>query len=494
MVDYRLKDLRGPRRRTFLKWFGAAGAALGLERSKVLDVLAGHGGVALADACGAANRSVHIIGGNGSFAWFQLLWPHNEVALPTNAGKGFAYLGYGAGTNTYTPMTGMGNTFTYGPQAPFMSGGVPTRPMSAFICGKNETHTTKPASCNQVGLNASMIAACQAIQAPSLSAIVPVIAVGFPSPSEVPTDLGTAAGAPSFASVSDGSSMIDLFGSVASSHQLALVHDAQLYDTYYKAFLGLRYAANLPTNTAQSDNAKKAADLLGLNYGKQLTPTATDLQAYGINTLQASTATPTQKTGFTNLANALCIGAKALRAGLTNSLIIAVSPGPTGDTTFTDPHITFSDASHMGFATDSLTALGTMLNQFYADLAVPDPVCGSQGLDKSVVLTVHGDTPHDSLTASGWPDMPQVLKVDYNWMYVMGNGYVKPGWFGGLHVDGSCDSFDPHTGMAVPLDMQDVTVRTYAAGAAVAYAVAQGNKNTVAPFYTGMTPYDGIVV
>src|SRR5262249_28912392 len=152
---------------------------------------------------------------------------------------------------------------------------------------------------------------------------------------------------------------------------------------------------------------------LGLNYSKQLTPTPQDQINYGITALQSSTATPTQKTGFTNLANALCIGAKALRAGLTNSLLIAVSPGATGDTTFTDPHITFSDASHMASATASLVALGAMLNQFYADLAVPDPICGSVGLDKSVVLTVHGDTPHDSLTASGWPDMPQVLKVDY---------------------------------------------------------------------------------
>ena len=56
MVDYRLKDLRGPSRRNFLKWFGAAGAAIGLERSKVLNCLIDSGGVALADSCSVANR------------------------------------------------------------------------------------------------------------------------------------------------------------------------------------------------------------------------------------------------------------------------------------------------------------------------------------------------------------------------------------------------------------------------------------------------------
>src|SRR5262249_16084636 len=148
--------------------------------------------------------------------------------------------------------------------------------------------------------------------------------------------------------------------------------------------------------TAQTDNAKKAANLLGLDYASTLRPSPQDQTNYGItitggvSTLNDTTCTPTQRTGFGTLATALCVGAKALRAGLTNSLIIAVSPEATGDTTFTDPHITFSDASHMASATASLTALGQMLNQFYADLAVSDPMCNSTGLDKSVVLTVHG--------------------------------------------------------------------------------------------------------
>ena len=132
-----------------------------------------------------------------------------------------------------------------------------------------------------------------------------------------------------------------------------------------------------------------------------------------------------------------------------------------------------------------------MLDAFYADLAtVMDPAC-SKTLDQSVVLTVHGDTPHNPLISSAWPDAtPQAA----NWLYVMGNGYLKTGWFGGINADGSVNSFDPATGAALPIGMQDMNVRTYAAGAATAYAVAKGVMNTVAPFYTGTTPITGIVV
>src|SRR5262245_41568779 len=94
-----MKELRGDSRRTFLKLVGAAGAGLALERSKVLNYLFDEGGSALADSASCAKicRSVHVIGGNGSVAWFQLLWPHLEVVASNNAA--FAYHSFGtAGT------------------------------------------------------------------------------------------------------------------------------------------------------------------------------------------------------------------------------------------------------------------------------------------------------------------------------------------------------------------------------------------------------------
>jgi hypothetical protein len=500
MVDYRLKDLRGPSRRRFLKWFGAAGAAIGLERSKVLNVLLDSGGVAMADMCAAANRSVHLIGANGSLAWFQLLWPHLQIADPANAGMGFAYHAYNQGF-LYTPTAGSGNQpFYYGPQAPWVVNGVPTRPVTGFMAGKDETHTPLPFSANAVGVNASMLGACAAIQAQSLSALVPTIALGPMS-----TVAFTGAGAPAVASVSSGADIVGLFDSVASTNALALQADKDLFDAYYKAFLGLRYAADLPTSSAQIANAKSAANLLGFNYGPQLTPTGpgpgTDTFRYGLDTLNASTnASAPQKNGFTALGMALIATAKALSIGLTNCVVMDMSPLGSNETQFADPHVAFSNtggtitAGHL----DSLIAFGTMLDAFYADLAsVPDPVCTSRTLDKSVVFTAHGDTPKTPLVSSAWPDAtPQAS----NWMYVMGNGYIKSGWFGGVNADGTVDTFDPLMGVPatpIPIGSQDISVRTYAAGAAVAYAVAQGGGtagiDTVAPFYSGTTPYTGII-
>ena len=91
MANYRMKDLRGPDRRNFLRLMGVAGAAFALERSKLLNFLADEGGVALADdaACASVNRSVHISAGNGSYGWYQLLWPHIEIAQADN--PSFAY-------------------------------------------------------------------------------------------------------------------------------------------------------------------------------------------------------------------------------------------------------------------------------------------------------------------------------------------------------------------------------------------------------------------
>src|SRR6185503_19840350 len=63
MVDQKLKTLQGNSRRSFLRWATAAGAALALDRSKVLDVIADSGGSGLADegSWSLTCRSVHIV-------------------------------------------------------------------------------------------------------------------------------------------------------------------------------------------------------------------------------------------------------------------------------------------------------------------------------------------------------------------------------------------------------------------------------------------------
>ena len=104
-----------------------------------------------------------------------------------------------------------------------------------------------------------------------------------------------------------------------------------------------------------------------------------------------------------------------------------------------------------------------------------------------MVITIHGDTPKDPRNMNGWPDG---TPNNSNWLYVMGNGYLKTGWFGGVKADGSTAGFDPTTGNEVP--GQSSIATSAAAGAAVAFAVAKGDMKRVSDFYTGPA-IDGIV-
>ena len=188
---------------------------------------------------------------------------------------------------------------------------------------------------------------------------------------------------------------------------------------------------------------------------------------------------------LTAFGRAMIVGAKAIKEGLTNCLVLGVSPGPTSDTTFTDPHAVFND---MAALTATVQCFGDILNGFYSDLALADdPVCMGQKMDQSTVLTVHGDTPHNPLVASGWPD---ATPDGSNWLYVMGAGHLKGGWYGGVRANSQVDGFNPTTGETVP--NQKSTITSAAAGAAVAYAVAKGNMNTVSPFYAG-APITGLI-
>lgn len=475
-----MRELRGDSRRTFLKLVGAAGAAFALERSKVLNYLFDEGGSALADtgACARVCRSVHVIGGNGSVAWFQLLWPHLEVVASGNTA--FAYHSFGTPGVLHDPG-GADKPFYYAPEAPWMSGGVPMRPVTAFMAGKNETHTQTPTTPAIVSNNASMLATVASIQR-SNPVLLPVIGV-------TPLNFGAAPGAPAIATVPSAAGMVELFNSAASQLTLAAQKDKQLYETYFKAVLGLREVAGRPTWTRHMETAKTAANLLGKNMSAALTPNATDLANYGVNALASSAVGTAGKDRLTNFAKSLIVTARAFNRGLTNSVIIGLAPGATSETTFVDPHVVFS-ATNANMLKDTVKFLGIILDAFYADLAsYDDPVCGDgTKLDKSTILTVHGDTMHTPLQGNAWPD---ATPGDSNWLYVMGGGYLRTGWFGGVRADGKTDGFDPTTGATVLNQASQQT--STAAGAAVAYAVSRGDKNLVSAYYSG-APYTGIVV
>jgi hypothetical protein len=449
MVDERLKNLEGNSRRRFLRWTAAAGAVLALDRAKVLDVVADTAGVAMADegACAATNRSVHIIAGDGGFAWFQLLWPHTEIA--TAGSDQFAFHAPGqttAATDTDRP-------FIYAPETPW-TGLDKSKRISAFMAGQNQTHTPTPASAAMISPGQTMLAAVASIQRTTPS-LLPVIGIE-------PVSFGSAAGAPQIATVGDANGLVELFNSAASRATLQVPQDAALFEAYYKAFLGLNRASSRPTFARQLRTGKSSANFLGQNLAEKLSPSADDLVRYGIDG-----GTPTK---LSEIARALITSARAFTHGLTSSVIMPAMRD--------DPHGAFGDMPNLS---STVAALGLILNEFMNDLmAIPDPLCGSRSLADTTILTVHGDTPKDPRDRNGWPDG---TPGNSNWLYVMGNGYTKTGWFGGVRADGSVDGFDPTTGEDVPgkpsLDTSE------AASAAVAFAVAKGDMKRVQEFYSG---------
>ncbi|MEM1030230.1 MAG: twin-arginine translocation signal domain-containing protein [Myxococcota bacterium] len=452
-ADDRLKNLKGDSRRRFLKFASAVGAGMALERSEVLNVINDSAGTAMADeaACATTNRSISLVGGNGGFAWFQLLFPHKEVSQANN--NNFAYHASAADS----PLAGdTDRDIHFSPNTPWRD---KTHRITAMMAGTNETHTAVPTSAANLD-GTGMLAAIASIQA-ELPALLPVIGVE-------PFSFGTADGAPAVTRVDDPEGMIELFNSSASRSILAIEEDSAQYEAFYKAFLGLNRAAARPTMQGQMRITKASANFLGRNLANMLRPTQEDRTRYGIQ------GAPNN---IEELGTGLIIATKAFRMGLTNAVILPALRD--------DPHQAFNDMNNLN---NRVGRLQQMLDALMEDLeGTPDPACTNQNLADTTVLTIHGDTPKTPLNRSGWPDG---TPGDCNWLYVLGAGYLKTGWFGEVRANNTAVGFDPATGENLPSQAADVT--SAAAGAAALYAIAQGDMRRVERFYNGGS-IDGLV-
>jgi hypothetical protein len=498
MANYKLKDMRGPERRNFLKFMSIAAAGFALERSKFLNFLADEGGTALAaDACAETNRHVGIVAGGGNFCQWQLMWPLPDVAMAMNPVFAYSKIGEGFMHNGDKPyfQNGPGDKpFYYGPDSPFVAGGVPTRPMSAFLVADPVVHHRKPL--RQITINGALPGNAQGaddgIAGGSVTLFAAIASLQrtttsiLPSIGVAPASLGAAPGAPALAVVPSADAMVDLFNSAAARVILAAEKDKAVFETYYKAILGLREAAGRPTWSRELDIAKKAANLIGKNLSQQLMPSAMDLLNYGINEMMALPDASwysangdggPAKQRVVNMAKALIITKKAFALGLTNQVIIGTVPEAGGANGFTDPHATFDD---LAGAHNVIKYWGMALEKFYQDLATsPDPACTTKTLDKTVILTVHGDHPHDPLTRPGWKDS---TPGNANWLYVMGNGYIPSGWHGHPRTDNTAGGIDPTKGTEIPYNGQS---SAHAASASILYAIAKGDMKKVKEFYKG---------
>ncbi|HJZ86370.1 MAG TPA: hypothetical protein VKN99_14415 [Polyangia bacterium] len=445
-------ELRGASRRDFIRWGIYVGGLLGVRPWRIFEVLEDTGGKALAAqaACLSTNRSVHIVAGNGGQAWFNLLWPHVDVAQSGN--DRFAFHAFGEGGL----LAGTDKPLYLGPQAPWRSYGI-SKAVTAFMAGTNEAHTQRPISSSTIGTGVGLFAACAALQS-SAPTLVPVIGI-----SNLP--YGNAPGAPSVATVPSADGMVGLFDSAASrmGGVLSAGGDAALFEAYYKAYLSLSAVATRPTMTKSYNTAKTASNLLGRNLSSQLQPSSDDLARYGVSL--------SSQTKLLELAKALITTAKAFKLGLCNCVLIPALQD--------DPHPAFADPPGL---VDTVTTIGKSLDGFMADLmAVDDPTCAGRKIGDNVIISIHGDTPKDPLIRAAWPDG---TPNDTNWIWVLGNGYLKTGWFGGVGVDGSTRTFDPDTGAESPGGSAGTAM---AASAAVAYAVCKGDIRRVNDFYRGST-------
>jgi len=530
MANWKLKTLHNEQRRTFLKMVGVAAAAFGIEKTKLLNFLADEGGYGLAEAAGSTyGRSLLVPAPNGSQAWFQELWPVADVGfkacqnanvpgLSTNYGGFSSYLytsqyGYNPANGyrgTYT--WGKGNTmpslpagvkgweggdrtFFYGPHAPWFdhNAGIPKYPVTAFMSGKDETHTEFPISQVSLSGNATMQAALASLGAAGSSAIVPVLGID-------PVKYGRAPGAPEVATVPSSLGMIDLFNSAASQFTLINKNDQELFEVYYKALLGLRKSSERSSWAPQMQVTKNAARIIGLNFAAQLTPTSQDLVDFGIQEMidglssSSSYMTVAQRRGIEEFGRTLIVVAKAFALGLSKTAIVALSPGPTSDTTFTDPHVTFDSMTLMNQGRNTTKHLGKVLDGFYNYLSQQiDPESPTEKLDQNTVFVAYGDTPHTPLQGSTWPDAtPDAC----NWTYVMDpKRNIKNGWFGHVYsnkVSGkNAVGFNPISGIDDPSKTSE-QMSAFASTATV-YAAAKGDNNKTAEYGNSPNIVSGLI-
>lgn len=441
------EEQRDISRRALIKWSVAAGAALGVSRAKIFDILDKTAGrdVAWAASQSLTTRSVQIHAGNGGLAWFTQLFPFPGIA--TSGNGAFSYVGMGAAQ----PVAGVGTRYVENPNlSPWANLPAALKP-TCFVCGRNETHTQTPVSTTSLnGANISAIAAALQSSAPS---VIPAIQVGD-------ADFGTAPGAPRPAAVGNGQGIVGLFNSAASraGGLLATKQNADLYKAQYDAFSQLNRAANRSTTKGSYVTASGAAGFLGTNLSAKLSITPADEMRYGL--------TGATRNNVRQIGETLIVSAKAFKMGLTNSVTLPAMRD--------DPHGAFDS----GDINNVPQQIKGVLDGFMTDLtAMTDDVTGETLRDTTTIVIV-GDTFKDPRSRPGWGDgTPQNTNV----MYVYGAGHLKSGWFGDI-TGNAVSGFDANGQPAT----YDGAATARIAAAAFAYAVAKRDDRMISQFANGI--------
>jgi hypothetical protein len=437
-------------RRALIKWSVATGAALGVSRSKIYEILERTAGksVAFAAAAQLMNRTVNVACGNGSLAWKMLSWPLPAIAAAATPTNNFPWHKPGQ----QTVVQGTDRPLVSGPDTIFSK--LPaSKQITAFVCGGNDTHQAQPNLNGTIGGN-GVIAACAALQT-AVPAVIPTVIVGRN------LTIGTAPGAGPAAVVPDAAGFSGLFSSAASraGGLLANSNDAALYSSHYNAFIQLNRAAGRPTTNLGYETAANAAKFLGTNLSTQLAVTQTDLDKYGI--------TSTTNTAIANMGKTLIVTTKAFKLGLTNSIVLP--------STMDDPHAGF-DGGGVNVIPPQFKAI---FDGFMTDLQTTMDDTTQKALADNTVITFSGDTPKSYLDKNGWGDG---TSMNSNILFVYSAGWLNTGWHGDVSTTGVVQGVGP-----------DGKLTTYNAAntakyalASVLYAVAQGDSRAIQNLAAGV--------
>ncbi len=439
-------------RRALIKWTVAAGAALGVSRGKIVEILEKTAGkeTAFAAAEAPTTRSFHIVAARGSLSWFTLLFPQVGIAQANNAA--FAYHTPGQGAK----LAGTDKPYFVGPDTPWASLS-PSKQFTGFVCGTANAHMSSPnpdATVLDLGMN-NLFSFAAGLQT-STPAIVPAIAINENGNRITSAPAGAAA-------VNSASDIVGLFNSAASraGGLLSQTKNATTYAVQYAAFAQLNRASGRSTQRAAYNTSVNAASFLGTNLSEQLKITTADETRYGVGA-----GTPNN---IKAIADAMIVAVKAFQRGLTNSIVLPAMND--------DPHGAFAGG---GGSTTVPPQLKKMFDAFMGDLqATTDSVTG-QALADDTVITITGDTPKNALTRSNWPDNSV---GGANLMMVYSAGHLKSGWFGSMNTDNSLTGFGADGNAAT---YNAANTSKYAL-ASVAYAVAKGDERAISAFSNGIT-------
>ena len=438
-------------RRALMKWSLAAGAALGVSRAKVVEILEKTAGKGLAFAAAepTVTRSVQMIWNNGGLAWTTQLFPYPDLAQTGNAQFALAKPG------TVQVVAGTKKPLVRTADSPFATLS-PQRQMTVFLAGNNETHTSTPQSTGSLG-GSNLQGVISSLQAGQPS-VIPVITIGN-------TGYAPAAGSPGASQVPNADGIVNLFNSAASRAGgiLSMSKDANLYKAHYDAFAQLNRAANRSTTKASYVTASGAAGFLGTNLAAKLAITPADLTRYGI--------TGNTRGNVAAIGRNLIVAVKAFKMGLTNS----VSMLAMGD----DPHGAFAGGVGNRDADVVPGQLKAVFDAFMADMVATTDDVTNRSLSDDFTMAWWGDTPKDYRNQGGWPDGSA---QNHNLMYIWGGGRLYTGWFGNVDRNGNVTGIDA---AANPVAYNGANMARTAA-ATLAYSVVKGDERLIAPFANGV--------